>query len=1378
MIDAPATATERWPELGREMHKSRWKSAVALAATVALAASFGAVAVGAADATGGRTAHAGWVLSTTDPTVDYAPTFIANGSLGARVPAAGQGYATSPVESQSRLAGFFADNGDVEVSAQIPAWTTLALSAGGATTGRLPATPAACAYGAYCEGASAALTGGTRLVPGGWIEGFADSANQPQTGATATFTVEGVPADGTAVLTLRYGTGVDDASVTVQGGDAAAPQKVDLPDSGGWATWATVDLRIPVHAGSDTVAVSCSDLNSSCRLNLDAMALTASGVSTGGTPCVYGRSCEAEDSALSGGTGVATDHSGYTGTGFVDGFAQNSLPHPGSTAAFTVENVPAGTSDLQLRYANGRSGTETLTLTADGAAQQVSLPVTGGWDAWGTVTVPVTLSTGSDDVSVACADGDSCQVNLDSVAVVPTGTTFLDGGGTVGRYEQSLDMRTGTVTTEYDWNAPDGKSAHLRYDVIADRADPSVGMVRLAVTPRWTGTARVVGQFDATGVGSLVSEVSRGTSASDAETYEEVKASRTGVTAGLAARLEAPHGATVDEVGQGAASSAGQSASFAVKAGTTYTVTKYVGAVVQEDGVADPLRAARAAAQAAADDGYRAVAAANARAWAEVWTSDVVIKGDPTLQQQVRASEFYLLASIREGSSWSLAPGGLSSNGYNGHTFWDTETWMYPSLLAQHPEIAASANEYRYDRLGAAQDNAARFGNTGARFPWESALTGAEATPSCCQTGTYELHVSSDVALAQWQYYLATGDLDWLTAKGWPVIEGVARYWASRAEDNGDGSYSINDVIGPDEYREGVDDNAYTDAGSAEVLRIAATAARLVGDTADASWATIADGLEKSITMDPGTGVIRQDDSYAGETIKQADTVMLQYPWASTVVTPKTALADLDYYAPRADLGGPSMTDAIHMIDTLDLGVPGRSAAYYTQRSVDAFMRAPFYQFSETRTGGAFTFTTGAGGFLQEFLYGYSGLRWGASSVVLDPSLTKDLDGVTLRGLKWQGRTYDVAIGPRTTTVTLTAGAAMPVTVAGRSYRVSAHAPLTVATNRPDLDVSGDLAQLGDVSATSTNLSYPAVGAVDGSTATSWKATTTGAALTVDLGGAKAVKEVAVTSGSSSTTPYTIDVSRDGRSWRSQGAVEAGSAATSSVAIDPSRPVRYVRYTATGTALASVATLAVRPADPASLSAPVFSATSQVYGTTTPATVSTVVTGARGTVAFRARGRVLGTATTTADGRATLTLPRSLPAGTYARVTAALSRNGSARPVTSPPSTTTFHVLKAAASRVSVSGERYRRAASTAVTVQVANLSNGQVPTGRITVSVDGRKAATASLHAPAKGRATLTVGPRYTQAKAIEVVAVFTPTDTRNVAPATSRTIVLTARG
>ena len=635
-----------------------------MAAVVALGwSSVGGVsaAAGAAAARPQAVEDGGWVLSTTDPTSGYSPTFIANGSLGARIPAAGQGYATSPVEAQSRLAGFFADNGDVEVSAQIPAWTTLALFAGGATTGNAPAAPKVCLYGASCQAADGVLTGGADRVAGGWVEGFADAATHPQIGATATLSVQDVPSDGTAMLTLSYGTGVDDASLTVDGADLTAPVPVPLPGSGGWATWATVQVDIPVHAGTNEVAVSCSALNSSCRFNLEGVALSDVGVAPASKPCTYGARCEAEDAALTGGTSIATDHTGYTGTGFVQGFAQNSAPHPGSTATFQVGDVPEGAWDVQLRYADGLSGAQTLSLTIDGgAAQRVTLPSTGSWDAWGTVTVPHTFLTGDSTIAVACLEGDSCQVNLDAVAVTAPGSVFLDGGGMTTGYRQSLDMRTGTVSTEYDWHAPDGRAAHVAFQVVADRADPAVGVVRLAVTPQWTGTAQVIGQFDGTGTGNLVSEASRGTSAADRETYEELTAATTGVTAGLAARLEAPSGATVEEVGQGATGSAGQSVTMPVTAGQTYTVTKYVGAVVSHDDVTDPLAAARAAAQAAASAGFDALTTANAQAWARLWESDIEVDGDPVLQEQVRASEFYLLSSTREGSTWSLSPGRAS----------------------------------------------------------------------------------------------------------------------------------------------------------------------------------------------------------------------------------------------------------------------------------------------------------------------------------------------------------------------------------------------------------------------------------------------------------------------------------------------------------------------------------------------------------------------------------------------------------------------------------------------------------------------------------------------------------------------------------------------
>ena len=146
----------------------------------------------------------------------------------------------------------------------------------------------------------------------------------------------------------------------------------------------------------------------------------------------------------------------------------------------------------------------------------------------------------------------------------------------------------------------------------------------------------------------------------------------------------------------------------------------------------------------------------------------------------MNASQFYLWSSTRDGVDWSVSPAGLSSNGYDGHIFWDAETWMYPSLLAPHPDLAAGMDAYRFQRLTAAEQHATATGFTGARFPWESALDGTEQIPppvSVNSEGLYEQHITADIALAQWQYYLVTGDKNWLSSWAGGALQAAA-FWA------------------------------------------------------------------------------------------------------------------------------------------------------------------------------------------------------------------------------------------------------------------------------------------------------------------------------------------------------------------------------------------------------------------------------------------------------------------------------------------------------------------------------------------------------------------------------------------------------------------------
>jgi trehalose/maltose hydrolase-like predicted phosphorylase len=756
---------------------------------------------------------------------------------------------------------------------------------------------------------------------------------------------------------------------------------------------------------------------------------------------------------------------------------------------------PSRTGDYVLS-ATSTGGSYAPTFTGNGYLG-LRVPPAGQGYAGGTVPTDFTLAG-----FYAQAPG---QVQQRADLPAWSGLAFGDGGqdfslasGTVTGWRQQLDLHDGVLTTTATWTAPDGHVTGLRYDVFTDRARPHAAVVRLELTPRWTGTATVTDLIDGTPA-TLTTGIARGWHTGARQDWESIRTEGTGLIAALASQLSVTNATATDAQVAGAGSqSVGQRLTFAVTAGHGYTVTKYVGV----DTASTPDQAAAAARQQATDAaavGYAGTLTENTAAWTALWAGRIDVLGNPTLATEVNASEFYLWSSTRDGSDWSIPPAGLSSNAYNGHIFWDAETWMYPSLLAQHPDLAAGLDAYRYQRLAAAQAHATATGYAGARYPWESALDGTEQIPppaSVNSEGRYEQHITADVALAQWQYYLATGDRTWLARYGWPVLSATAAFWASRVTPGADGSYHIDGVTGPDEENPDVNDEVYTNVAAATTLRIAAQAARVLGTSAPASWTTIAGHLV--VLYDPGAGVNPEYAGYQGQMVKQADATMLYYPWAYASV-PSAPQADLDYYVPRTDPGGPSMSDAINSVGTSALGSPGCASYVYTQRSVEPFIKDPFYQFSETRTGGAFTFTTGIGGFLQEFLYGYPGLRYQASSVQLDPSLTSQLGGVVLHGLAWHGTTFTVAIGRATTNVQVQSGPALPVTVGGVTHTVAPGGTLTVSTRRPDLAPTTDLARCQPATASSAQPGADPLAAVDGSPATGWQPQQIAASLTVPL---------------------------------------------------------------------------------------------------------------------------------------------------------------------------------------------------------------------------------------------------------------------------------------
>ena len=332
-------------------------------------------------------------------------------------------------------------------------------------------------------------------------------------------------------------------------------------------------------------------------------------------------------------------------------------------------------------------------------------------------------------------------------------------------------------------------------------------------------------------------------------------------------------------------------------------------------------------------------------AWAKRWQdTDITIEGDPEAQQLVHKLMFDLLQSARAGGDDSIAPESLSGDFYKGHIFWDAEIWMFPALLAQHPDLARTILDYRFKHLPQAQAQAKGQNCRGADFPWESAASGKEVAPGGFSKGR---HVTAGVGWAAWQYWLATGDKKWLTERGWPLLSNVADYFATRATKNAaTGEYEIKDVFGPDENKGECDNNTYTNAMAKNALNYATEAAALVGKPANPQWKTVADKLK--LPFDKAKGCYLTRDGDKGEKTKQADGELLLWP-AKLPMNAQTAATTFDYHKTRPIANGPAMTDSIHALIAARLGRADEAEKYFRD-SYKPFVRGPFLLFSEKRS--------------------------------------------------------------------------------------------------------------------------------------------------------------------------------------------------------------------------------------------------------------------------------------------------------------------------------------------------------------------------------------------------------------------------------------------
>lgn len=388
--------------------------------------------------------------------------------------------------------------------------------------------------------------------------------------------------------------------------------------------------------------------------------------------------------------------------------------------------------------------------------------------------------------------------------------------------------------------------------------------------------------------------------------------------------------------------------------------------------------------------------------WKTLWEGDIEIEGDLQSQRDVRLALYHLYSFGRGDSDLSISPMGLSSQGYNGHIFWDTELWMFPPLLVLNQDIAQSLINYRSDRLHVAKRKALNFGFKGAMFPWESDDTGEEATPAWALTGTFEHHITADVAIAFWNYYCVTKNKQWLTERGFPVLKAVADYWVSRVVKNNDGSYSIRNVVGANEFAQNIDDNAFTNGSAITALQFADFAAKELDVAPNTEWGEVAKNIKIHKFPD---GTTKENSTYKGEIIKQADVNLLAYP-LSIVTDEEILLKDLKYYEPKIAKEGPAMGKSIFAVIYARMG-DAENAFRLFKESYEENKRPPFGALSESATSNNPYFATGAGGMLQTILFGFGGLHITNDGIIQkNPILPKHWKSLTIKGVGVAKKTY------------------------------------------------------------------------------------------------------------------------------------------------------------------------------------------------------------------------------------------------------------------------------------------------------------------------------------------------------------------------------------
>lgn len=409
-------------------------------------------------------------------------------------------------------------------------------------------------------------------------------------------------------------------------------------------------------------------------------------------------------------------------------------------------------------------------------------------------------------------------------------------------HRQTLDLRRGVLSRQVQFVDAAGRRTSVRQRRFVHMADGHLAGLHTVVTAEdWSGRLRVASGVDGsvgnTGVaryrdmGSRHLDVVETREPGPGTVLLVARTTRSGLAVAVAARTRV-EGATDGQLNR-EASRAAHEFEVDLVAGAPVAVEKIAALVTSRDvAIFEPAVTAEQLLGAAPD--FDELLASHELAWQQLWTRfRIDLTGDPTTGtlRTLRLSVFHVLQTVSPHNvdlDAGIPARGLHGEAYRGHIFWD-ELFVFPVLTLRLPGLARALLRYRTRRLGAAQRTARAAGHTGAMYPWQSGSDGREETQRVHlnprsgrwldDTSHLQRHVGLAVAYDIWQYYQATGDLDFLAEHGAEVLLEIARFFAGLAtHDPARDRYRIRAVMGPDEYstrypgaaEPGVDDNAYT----------------------------------------------------------------------------------------------------------------------------------------------------------------------------------------------------------------------------------------------------------------------------------------------------------------------------------------------------------------------------------------------------------------------------------------------------------------------------------------------------------------------------------------------------------------------------------------